>query len=292
MKKTILSLTALFFIAQTIFVACKKEAPQTSTTTVTTQNNPHFLFENMPCSVNANNPFENHGQKHNDGLSAIASSPNFASISMEESHEIAFQIAFNGIPDPQCNYGAILPIYNYIDNTNFTIAETANLAFAQNHISLETKNRLLELNDLVYHCTDEEQFDNSLIAFENSVLAQGGFTPSELEMILGTSAVARYSKCYWMSAVEDTQNPWHNYVITLGESGENEFRGKFKNWWKNMTKSEKKNVVAADAAGFLVGGMTGFIGGTMFGTPIVGGIAGAVLGVGTAIVVSRKVAKP
>lgn len=291
MKKILLSLFAISFFAQLTFVACKKETKVAVTTTQSTQSPQSYLFEVMPCSINPNNPFDHYGQKHNEGLSAIAASPNFANISLEQSHQIAFESAFNGNPDPILTYANILPCYQYVENTISPIAAFGNMAYDQNQISLQAKNRFVQLNDLIYNAPDEEQFDNNLINFENNVIAEGNYTPNELEMLLGTSAVARYSKCYWMNAVENDNNPWHNYVMLLGDEEPNAYRGKFKNWWNKITKKDKNNVVAADAAGFLVGGATGFIAGNMFGGPVVGAVAGGVLGIGTSIFMSRKVAK-
>lgn len=291
MKKILLSLCAISFFAQLTFVACKKESKVAAVTEQSNQTPSAYLFEVLPCSVNPNNPFDHYGQGHNEGLSAIAASPDFANISQEQSHQIAFESAFNGNPDPVLTYANMLPCYQFIENTLSPIAAIGNMAYNQNEISLAAKNRLVELNELIYNSPDEEQFDNQLVNFENNVIAEGGFTPNELEMILGTSAVARYSKCYWMNAVENDDNPWHHDVMLLGSDLPNQYRGKFKNWWNKMTKKEKNNVVAADASGFLIGAMTGFIGGNMFGGPVVGAIAGGALGVGTAVVVSRRVAK-
>ncbi|MCC7029729.1 MAG: hypothetical protein IT257_05435 [Chitinophagaceae bacterium] len=291
MKKILLSLCAISFFAQLTFVACKKESKIAAVTEQSNQTPSAYLFEVLPCSVNPNNPFDHYGQGHNEGLSAIAASPDFANISQEQSHQIAFESAFNGNPDPVLTYANMLPCYQFIENTLSPIAAIGNMAYNQNEISLAAKNRLVELNELIYNSPDEEQFDNQLVNFENNVIAEGGFTPNELEMILGTSAVARYSKCYWMNAVENDDNPWHHDVMLLGSDLPNQYRGKFKNWWNKMTKKEKNNVVAADASGFLIGAMTGFIGGNMFGGPVVGAIAGGALGVGTAVVVSRRVAK-
>lgn len=291
MKKLFLFACTISFFTCTLFFACKKDVKVNPTAEQKVQTQASYLFEVIPCSVNPNNPFDHYGQKHNEGLNAIASDINFTTLTLEQSHDIAFVSAFNGNPEPVLTYNNMMPVYQFVENTMNPIAAIGNMAFDQQQISAAAKNRLVELNNLIYNTADEEQFDNLLINFENNVIAEGACSPTEMEMILGTSAVARYSKCYWMNAVEDDDNPWHNYVMTLGDNEQNQYRGKFKNWWNKMTKKQQNNVVAADAAGFLVGAGTGFIGGNMFGGPVVGAVAGGLLGVGTSIFMSRKVAK-
>ncbi|MFK8102002.1 MAG: hypothetical protein AB8G15_05750 [Saprospiraceae bacterium] len=199
------------------------------------------------CFENPNNPYELVGKEHNLGSDAIAPTPDFENLSNEEAHNVAVQSMENNTGmELELDYETVASIYENIDQEQPLVMSTQGL-HEDNVVSDNAYEKLLQLEEMMATSENAEDLGNAILEFENTVLEESNLSEIDMKVVLGSSSIARYSLCYWMTASVDSDNPWHSFV---GDEG-NGLAGAETRWWWCWRKIRR--IVRADIAGFQFG---------------------------------------
>ncbi len=181
---------------------------ENSTIEQAAENTPQFE-DFQYCFDNPDNPYESAGIQHNLGLDALAASPNFPNISIEEAHNIAFKtIAANLGLTEEGPYDLIAEVYEP-DDTSIPLVTAGKSLLAGGFISEQAFNDILSLKKIINNSPNPEAYGNSILALEDEIMGNTNYTTFELEVLLGGTSIARHSMCYWISAYVNVDNPWH-----------------------------------------------------------------------------------
>ncbi len=244
-----LNLSASFFVlALLFFSSCGKEnldAPQS-------QNNQSNLEGEINfCLDNPDNPYEYVGVEHNAALDALAASPDFGNLSIEDAHAIANQSVMTNLGNNyQVEHSEIAQAYELIENENGLSMAAEGLA-ADGIISPEAMATILELDQLLEDSPDPLSFAEAVMAMEADVMSNNAFTETEKAILLGGMSIARHSTCYWVNAALDVNNPWYDRLgvdASIDFSNQAEVRG----WWKRVKRAFRRVVrrIRRDITGY------------------------------------------
>ena len=196
------------------------------------------------CFDNPNNPYDYVGVQHNLGLDAIAASPNFGNLTIEEAYAIAYETVANNLGVTEnVPYETAEPAFA-LTGAAEPLLEVAQILFSDGDISEQAYNSIVELNQL-FDTDDPQVFGNSVLNMEEAILQNGAYTTFELEVLLGGTSIARHSTCYWIDAALDPASPWYPYLNTNSAGDMASDRGLWdwiKKAWKKVKRFVKKDI--------------------------------------------------
>ncbi len=199
------------------------------------------------CFDNPNNPHENIGIQHNEGLDAIAASPDFGNLSIAQAHAIAYATVAANMDaadgDP-VTYEMIQPAYDLTGSAD-PLVEVGAYLLNEGDISPEAYERILQLNALLDDSPDPQVFGEGVLAMEDEIMNNPNFTDFEREVLLGGTSIARHSVCYWITASMDVNSPWYpliNANSAVGNASDRGFWDKIKKAFKKVVKFVKKDI--------------------------------------------------
>ena len=248
----ILNLMIGFFILSLLsFSSCSKEnisidEKNSNDNEILTEESQSNDEEFQYCFDNPNNPYEELGVQHNLGLDAIAASPEFGNLSTEEAYYVAFEaIANNMGVTEEMPFSEVESAFDLL-NSPEPLLEVAAMLLAEEEISQEAHDIIIQLDELFNNNPDPHVFGIEVLSLEDAILQNGNLTTVELEILLGGTAVTRHSTCYWISAAMDPTSPWYPLLNDGSVDGNIATDRGFWDWvkeaWEDVKRFVKKDV--------------------------------------------------
>lgn len=259
MKKSKMNLSLMLIVSAiagtTFFFSCSKNEKEITSLSPGNTNSPLSVALYTPCpSVsNPDNPYDNIGVAHNDGLEYALAHRNEWPCNPAAMQQKAFSLA----ADFSCINGWAPPAANCPTATANTIANAFNAyqAIGINGIindmgSQELQTYTHRLMDKISSYNDSTQIDSLLTSIKQieSEVNASLLNASEKQTFLGSASVARYSACYWF---QERQNPTSTW---WGHCPNNPIPAAKYNWRKLLA------IVCADVIGYIVANVPGGVG--------------------------------
>jgi hypothetical protein len=199
MKKITLTLVITFL--SIAFYSCQKNdvrPNESPTLQQSEEKQEHFVRKSSITNAN------NFAQGHNDCLDEIADETGFPNFSCSQIRTIVN------------NYFGGAPVSGSCPNTFSGLPadykQEVNNRYSSQSISLEYKDRLIELIDYYTNYSNLSAFESAINSYQNNIVQNNVLTSAEQETLLYTSAIALKSMQYWTDAVSNSQHPWHDDV--------------------------------------------------------------------------------
>lgn len=158
-------------------------------------------LDGSPKSLNR---YDYLGELHNKGLDAIAASPGFPDqITAVEMYATVTDLIApeSALPFDVANAEGI----EIVDAPR----EKIESLYEAGAISLQVKKGLTHIFDAVEASKDAGEAVTRLLANESVLLKDKSLSKDDRNLLLISSAVAKYSAAYWQAAADDVTNPWH-----------------------------------------------------------------------------------
>lgn len=199
MKKITLTLVITFL--SIAFYSCQKSDIEL-TETPTAQDSENQIVRKSSTTIATLNSF---AQGHNDCMDHIATQSGFPNLSCSQTSTIVDNY-FGGTShmthlNNYCQRGALSDYkQNAINRYN------------QQLISLEYKDRLLDLIDYFDNYSSLTAFENSVSTYQTTIDQNNILTTAEKESLIFTAAVAIKSINYWTDAAADQLHSWYDVI--------------------------------------------------------------------------------
>lgn len=144
-------------------------------------------------------------QAHNDCLDHIASQSGFPNITCSQLATIVHNY-FGATPSSQLQHHQNYCQAGYSSDYEQDAIDRYN----QQLITLEYKDRLIELIDYFDNYSNLSAFESALTTYQINVNQNNTLSSSEKERLITTAAVGMKSMQYWSDVVNDNQHDWND----------------------------------------------------------------------------------
>ncbi len=167
---------------------------------------------------NPNNPYDNVGIMHNNGLDFVAKNMNLNLNSNKSAESLNLKVFSVVVKFMQQSRPSYQPCNDVIDfalkfrkNGNHlkNINRLVENLFTKRSISNEGMEKFTEFFDAINNNYDAIQLNNICIKYENKIVNNINLSKSEKEVILSSISVFKYSNFYWYHQFSNRSSAWY-----------------------------------------------------------------------------------